>query len=215
MGWLSATFNSSIGRKTVMAGTGLLQVLFLLGHLAGNANTFRGRTAYEAHAARLHNLGGLLHLLEIFLLLAFLLHLGMGLYLFLDNLKARPTRYFVSKSAGGRTWGSRTMPYTGLFLLVFLFLHLSSFRFTEYTSISELVRDSLSRPGTGAFYLAAILALTLHLGHGLWSIWQSLGLSHPKYEVFLERAALALSIFTGTLYSMIPILALFWPGFLR
>jgi succinate dehydrogenase / fumarate reductase cytochrome b subunit len=107
------------------------------------------------------------------------------------------------------------MPYTGLFLLVFLVQHLAGFHFTEYISVSTLVRDSLAQPLTATFYLAALGAMTLHLCHGLWSLWQSLGLSHPKYEVFLERAAFSLGIFIGTLFAMIPILALFWPGFLR
>ena len=215
MGWLKATINSSIGRKTVMAVTGLLLALFILGHLLGNATAFLGRAAFEAYAGHLHGLGPLLHLAEVILLLAFTLHLGFGLYLFLDNLRATPTRNAVRRNAGGRTWGSQTMPYTGLALLLFLLLHLVQFHFSAYASVSDLVRDHLSRPLTGALYLAGLGALALHLSHGLWSFWQSLGLSHPKYDLFLERGAFGLGIFIGALFAMLPILAIFWPGFLR
>ncbi len=215
MSWLKVTFNSSIGRKTVMAGSGLLLVFFILAHLFGNTLTLRGRAAFDSYSAHLHALGGLLHLVEIFLLLFFLFHVGFGLYLFWENLKAKPTRYAINKSAGGRTWGSRTMPYTGLLLLVFLADHLTRFHFAARTSISELVRENLSRPPVAIFYVASFMVLTLHLSHGLWSFWQSLGVNHPKYQAFLERGAFALSIFIGTLFSIIPILALAWPGFLR
>jgi len=215
MGWLSRTINSSIGRKTVMAVTGLLLSLFIIGHLLGNSNIFLGRAAFDSYAAHLHALGGLLHLVEIVLLLVFVLHVGFGLYLFLDNLRARPEGYAVTRSAGGRTPGSRTMPYTGLFILVFLADHLARFHFTPHTSVSDLVRENLTRPAIAVFYIAALTALTLHLSHGLWSLWQSLGFNHPKYETFLDRGGLALGILIGAILIMIPALALFWPGFLR
>jgi len=215
MGWLSRTINSSIGRKTAMAVTGLFQAFFVVGHLLGNANTFGGKAAYDSYSAKLHSLGWLLTVFEILLLATFLFHIGFGLYLFLDNRKARPARYAMSRSAGDRTWGARTMPYTGLFLLIFLVDHLHRFRFAGTMQISDLVRDNLIRPPVAGFYIVAFIALGLHLSHGLWSLWQSLGFNHPKYETFLWRAAFALSIAIGALFSTIPLLALFWPGFLR
>ncbi|HSH14251.1 MAG TPA: succinate dehydrogenase cytochrome b subunit [Desulfurivibrionaceae bacterium] len=215
MGWLSRTIDSSIGRKTVMAVTGLILALFVVVHLAGLANIFGGRIAFTAYAARLHDLGGLLRLGEIFLLLVFLLHLGFGLLLFLENRRAKPTRYAVNQSAGGRTWGSLSMPYTGFVLLLFLLLHLAHFHFTDSASLSDRLRESLAQPVTGIFYLTALLTLGLHLSHGLWSSLQSLGVSHPKYDRFLEGGGLGISVFITTLFCMIPLLALFWPGFLR
>lgn len=215
MGWLRRTIDSSIGKKAVMALTGLSLSLFVAAHLAGLSSIFRGRIAFTAYATRLHDLAGLLRLGEILLLLVFLLHITVALNLFLENRRARPTRYAVSKSSGGTTWGSRTMPYTGLFLLFFLILHLARFHFTDSLSLNDLLRKSLSHPATGAFYLTGLLALGLHLGHGLWSSLQSLGLNHPKYDQFLEYGGLGISVFITTLFCLIPILALFWPGFLR
>lgn len=215
MGWLRRTLNSSIGKKTAMAVTGLVLGLFVAAHLAGLTSIFRGRATFTAYAARLHGLGGLLRLGEIFLLVAFLLHIAVGLLLFLENRRAKPTRYAVRKSSGGQTWGCLTMPYTGLFLLLFLGYHLARFHLNDHAPIDALLRESLAQPAIGAFYLLALLALGLHLSHGLWSSLQSLGLSHPKYDAFLEYGGLAISVFITTLFSLIPLLALFWPGFPR
>ena len=107
------------------------------------------------------------------------------------------------------------MPYTGFVLLLFLLLHLAHFHFTDSASLSDRLRESLAQPEIGIFYLTALLALGLHLSHGLWSSLQSLGVSHPKYDRFLEGGGLGISVFITTLFCMIPLLALFWPGFLR
>ncbi|NTV13253.1 MAG: succinate dehydrogenase [Desulfobulbaceae bacterium] len=215
MGWLRTTLNSSIGNKAVMALTGLLLGLFIAAHLAGLANIFRGRAALTTHATQIHNLGGLLHLAELFLLLIFLLHLGFGLRLFIANRLAKPRRYAV---AGRRSQGcgvAPTMPYTGLMLLLFLACHLAHFRFCAPAPAGELVATTLAQPVTGVFYLMALLTLGLHLRHGLWSLCQSLGLSHPKYDPLLAGgAAVAGSIITA-LFMTIPLLALWWPDFLR
>lgn len=215
MGWLSRTINSSIGKKTVMAVTGLALGLFVIAHLAGLTRIFQGRAAFTAYATRLHEQGWLLRPIQLLLLLFFLIHIVVGLILFLENRRAKPTRYAVSKSSGGQTWGSQSMPYTGLFLLLFLGYHLARFSLNDYASIDDLLRESLAQPATGAFYLIALLALGLHLSHGLWSSLQSLGLSHPKYDAFLEYGGLGISVFITTLFVMIPLLAMFWPGFLR
>lgn len=215
MGWLKATINSSIGRKTVMSVTGLFQALFVVGHLLGNANTFRGRRAYEAYSAALHSFPLLVHIFEVFLLAVFLTHVSFGLFLFQANLRARPVRNRLSRSGGGRTLGSMTMPYTGLLLLVFIIYHLDRFRFATFTSVSILVRNSLSQPVIGLFFIFSLAVLTVHLSHGLWSLWRSLGASHPKYDASLEYGARAGAIVIGFTFIMIPVLALFWTGFLR
>lgn len=215
MGWLSETLNSSIGKKAVMAVTGLSLSLFVVAHLAGLCSIFGGRETFNAYATQLHSHAVILHLTELLLLLLFMIHMAFGLLLFLENRRAKPSRYAVSLSSGGATWGSRTMPYTGLFLLLFLACHLARFHFADSSSRSDLLRESLTQPALGIFYLTALLALGLHLGHGLWSSLQSLGISHPKYDRFLETGGLGISVFITTLFCLIPLLALFWPGFLR
>jgi len=205
---------SSIGQKTIMAITGLLLGLFLFSHLLGNATAFWGRPAFDAYVARLHSLGPIIPVFETILLVVFLVHIIFGLALFVQNLKARPHRYEVTNSAGGRTLGSRTMPYTGSVILIFLLAHLRTFHFTESASVSSLVHDSFSQPMSAAFYLFCLTALGFHVGHGFWSIFQSLGLNPPAYDVFISRMALVISITITISFMMIPILVLFRPGFL-
>lgn len=214
MGWLDGTINSSIGKKAVMALSGLGLGLFVVVHLAGLSTIFRGRGAFAAYADHLNNLGWLLWPGELLLLLFFLVHIGVGLLLLVENLRARPQRYAVSQRSGA-TWSSRTMPYSGLFLLLFQACHLAHFHFADPSSLSDLLRAGLAQPATAIFYLTGVLALGLHLGHGLWSSLQSLGVSHPKYDRWLAIGGLGLSAFVTTLFAIIPLLALFCPGFLR
>jgi succinate dehydrogenase / fumarate reductase cytochrome b subunit len=215
MSWLPSTLKSSIGKKTVMAASGLGLVFFLLAHLAGNATSFLGRETFNSYAAHLHALGPLLPVLETGLLVIFTLHVWFGLSLFFANLEARPDRYEVNANAGDWTFAARTMPYTGLLILGFIFHHLARFHFGEYSTVSDLVRDNLSRPISGAFYIFCLLALTLHISHGSWSFFQTLGLNHPKYDRSIRLITLLISLLTGIIFIMIPILALSWPEFLK
>ena len=113
MNWFTNTFGSSVGKKLMMAVTGLFFCVFLVLHLAGNLTLYMGKDAFNSYAEHLHSLGPLLTLAEWGLLIFAVIHISTGLLLFYQNFKARPERYAVSKRAGGRTLGSATMPYTG------------------------------------------------------------------------------------------------------
>lgn len=215
MGLIGSLYRSSVGKKSFMAASGLLLSLFLLTHLIGNSISFWGREAYNTYAEKLHSLGGMVYLFELGLLALFLLHFITGILLYLENLRARPARYAVNTSEGGRSWGSRTMPYTGVIILVFIIVHLMNFHFIEKTMpVSDLVRNLLSRPGLGLFYIFALLAVALHLSHGVWSLFQTIGLNHEKYNGLLLKGGLIFSILVGTVFILIPLLALFSRSFL-
>ncbi len=109
--------STSVGKKLLMAITGFSFCGFLAAHLAGNLTIYGGKDAFNGYAEHLHALGPLLTVAELVLLSFFLVHVITGLILFLQNLKARPVRYAVNKTAGGRTFGSATMPYTGILML--------------------------------------------------------------------------------------------------
>lgn len=205
---------SSIGKKSIMALSGGLLSLFLLVHTAGNFTMFFGRDPFNSYAAHLHSLGFILYFVEAGLFLLFLIHITVATLLFLENLKARPVRYHVSKTGGGRTPGSGTMPYTGLFILLFLMVHISDFQAAGFARPSEAVRQILSRPPYAFFYAAAITALALHLSHGCWSMFQSLGINHPNYNRLLRLSALIFSLGVGTILILIPALAVFYDQFL-
>lgn len=215
MGRTTRTLSSSIGKKILMAASGSFLSLFVLAHLAGNSTALLGRTTFLAYADHLHNLGFLLIFLEILLLTAFCTHVSLALLLFLENRRARPERYAVAKSRGGSSLASQTMLYSGIVILVFLAVHLQNFHFiSQEQPIADLVRQTLSDPPFGVFYIIGVLALGLHLSHGLWSLFQSLGLEHPKYTRTLDKKAGMLGLAVGLFFALLPITALFFPGFL-
>ena len=215
MTWVGSLYRSSVGKKGIMAASGLLLSLFLLTHLLGNSFSFWGRDAFNAYAEKLHSLGNFIYVFEAGLLTLFLIHIFTGIILYWENLQARPSRYSINTSEGGRTWGSRTMPYTGIIILIFIVVHLMNFHFTDKSvPIADLVRRLLSRPGLGLFYIFSLLAVALHLSHGAWSLFQSIGLNHEKYNPLLLKGALVFSILVGAVFILIPVLALVSRSFL-
>ncbi len=211
---LTYTF-SSIGKKALMAVSGALLGLFLFIHLLGNATVFLGREAVIAYALHLHSLGALIPVAESLLLAVLLLHAGLGLTLSVQDLKARPVRYLLKKEAGGSTFASRTMPYTGLVILLFLAVHVATFRQPAEAGASvDLLRRTLQAPGSVLFYLVSLLAVSLHASHGFWSLFQSLGLDHPRYDLLLRRGAVLVSVVGGAILMLIPLRIFFSHDFL-
>lgn len=215
MGLIGSLYRSSVGKKSIMAASGLLLSLFLLTHMLGNSVSFLGRNAFNTYAERLHSLGVLVYIFEIGLLTLFLIHIITGIILYLENLQARPSRYSVNTSEGGRSWGSRTMPYTGVIILVFIIVHLMNFHFTDKSvPVADLVRKLLSSPSLAFFYIFSLVALALHLSHGFWSLFQSIGFNHEKYNPLLMKGALVFSILMGAVFILIPVLTLVSRSFL-
>ncbi|MDD5758030.1 MAG: succinate dehydrogenase cytochrome b subunit [Desulfobulbaceae bacterium] len=214
MSWFLSVFQSSIGKKYIMALSGACLSFFLMAHLAGNTFSFLGKEAYNSYAAHLHSLGGFIHVLEACLALVFLAHILTAILLFIDNLSARPTRYAVS--ATDRSWSASTMPYTGALILIFLVVHLLNFHFaSKMISTADQVKTVLGNPPLGFFYLVALSGLTLHISHGFWSLFQSFGANHPQYNRFLQRGGLSMAVILGALFMLIPLLALTTDGFLQ
>lgn len=190
MPWFTQTVFSSLGKKYVMAFTGLMLGGFLLVHAAGNSSIFLGRGAFLSYVEHLHALGPLLHAAELFLLGIFLAHVITGAVLFLHNLGARSSRYAVRSSAGGRSWGSATMPYTGIIIFSFILLHLFNFHFTNHSrTIADIVAEVLRRPLYTFLYIGGLSGLGLHVSHGFWSMFQSLGINHPRYDGLIRVCA--------------------------
>ena len=192
-----------------MAVSGTMLSLFLLVHGAGNSTLFLGRDSFNSYAEKLHSLGVLVSLFEFSLLAVFLLHVAVGIALFLQNNAARPVRYQVDKAAGGRTPGSRTMPYTGVVILIFIVVHLLNFHFTDHSiPIADIVKNVLGQPLSALFYMAAMAVLGLPISHGFWSLLQTFGINHPKYNSALRNAALALALLLAALFILIPLFTL-------
>lgn len=207
MNWLIRTFGSSIGKKLMQAVTGLSFCGFLIIHLVGNLTLYGGTGAFDAYVMKLHSLGPLITVAELGLLLFAAIHILTGTILFFQNLKARPTRYRVNKRGGGRTIGSATMPYTGFILILFIVLHLINFHFADKTnqSLYQIMSGTFSKPGYVITYIVAMIVVAIHVSHGFWSAFQTIGANHPKYMPVIKGAGIAFSLLFGIGFGFIPI----------
>lgn len=184
-------YRSPIGKKLVSGATGLALAGFVLVHMVGNLLLFLGHDAYNAYAEHLASWGVLLYAVEGLLVGIALLHIAVGISVFVGRLRARPKNYSEYQSVGENSYqsfSSRTMIITGGVLAIFLGLHLWTFKFGPYypTDLDgESVRD-LARLVVEVFhklpyvlgYSAVLLGLGFHLRHGVWSAVQSLGALH-------------------------------------
>lgn len=207
MNWFVQTLTSSIGKKWLMAITGLGFCFFLTTHLAGNLFIYGGRGAFNAYAEHLHSLGPLVTATELGLLAFAILHVAVGLILFYQNFISRPERYAVNKDGGGRTIGSRTMPYSGLIILAFVIFHLKNFHFIDKsgTTIYDVVTQAFADPVYVLLYVLAMVVVAFHVSHGFWSAFQTLGINHPKYMPLIKGASIAFSLVVGLGFGFLPI----------
>lgn len=211
MRFLRGMLASSIGKKQAVALSGLLLIGFLFSHLAGNLLMLKSREAFDGYAEFLEH-HPLLIPAEIILALIFLSHIVLGLKVSLDNRMARPEGYASQVSSGGRTLGSSTMKYTGLMTLVFLCVHIWTFKLghPEGSSLWEWVVYNFQTPWYMGFYLLAIIFLGVHLSHGVKSAFQTFGFNHPVYTPWIDRAGVALAVLLAAGFGVLPL----W-GFLR
>jgi len=207
MSWPVRFFSSSIGKKLLMAVTGFGFLLYLLLHLAGNLTMYGGRDYFDNYAATLHKMGPVVTVFELGLLAFALVHAGTGLWLFVGNRMARPIRYAGRMRYDGSTLSSRLMPYTGLLMLGFVVLHLMNFRFTggDHRPLSEIVAGIFTRPPYAAFYIAMMVVLGLHVRHGFWSAFQTVGANHPKYMPALRVLSVVLAVVFAGGFGFLPV----------
>lgn len=223
---LKASFTSSVGRKFLMAVTGLALSLFVMVHLVGNLLLLRqdGGDAFNGYAHFLLNLGhgAVIYLAEAGLILFFGLHAWSGVQVFLQKRRARREGYEVTADAGGasrKTLASKTMILTGPVLLLFLVLHVAHFKYgpgveqdyvtvahgAELRDLYRLVVEEFNRPLVTFGYIVVMAMLGLHLRHGFWSAFQSLGATNPRLLPGLTAAALVVGLLLGFGFIYIPL----------
>jgi succinate dehydrogenase / fumarate reductase cytochrome b subunit len=194
-----------------MALTGCCLILFLCSHAAGNATLFMGVPLFQAYADQLHSHPLLVAFFSSGLFLIFVLHIITGIILTLQNKKARDRSYKVQKRAQNRvnSQASATMIYTGLFLILFVVLHTAAVSFGDHAIIGKTVSTMFSSPDISLFYIIAFLLLALHLSHGFWSMLQTFGVNHPKYNGLIQRLTYVVPVFFLLLFGSLPLLFLF------
>jgi len=206
---------SSIMKKQAMGISGLLLCGFLVTHLAGNCLIYAGPEAFNTYGHLLVT-NPAIYLAEAILALIFLTHIGLAAKLTIENKMARPNNYYMRQATGrGSTLASSTMPITGLLILAFLVLHIIQFKFGPYyeatyngvvmRDLYRLLIEYFSSPIAVAWYVFCMLALGLHLSHGFWSAFQSIGFNHPKYMPALQVAAKIFGVLITIGYSALPI----------
>ena len=194
--WFVRFITSSIGKKLIMATSGLLLFLFLCTHVAGNATIFMSSKVFQGYADELHSHPLIVIVFSLGLLVVFLGHIIVGLYLFYQNRAVSNSRYAVSTRVVKNSFASETMPYTGLFILAFLVVHIFGFTFSPKTIlISVTVKQLLSNFFYSLFYILAFVALFIHLSHGFWSMLQTFGINHPRYNILIARLTIILPLF--------------------
>jgi succinate dehydrogenase / fumarate reductase cytochrome b subunit len=189
---------SVIVTKIIIGATGILLFLYLILHIAGNALVFFGPEIFNTYSHALIS-NPLVVPVEIGLLLVFLIHLFKAVTMTAGNQRARPAAYAEKKMAGGasqKNLASTTMIVTGLAILIFVPIHVRMFKYGAFYPFGELdgVRDlyrleveQFSSPLIVGLYVVAMVFVGMHLWHGVWSSFQSLGLSGPRFTPFMRK----------------------------
>ena len=201
--------SSTIGRKLVMGITGLGLVVFVVFHLLENLQLYAGGARFNGYVAWLHSFGPWLTVAEIGLALLILIHAILAIWVSKSNYAARgPVRYSVWKSKGDpshASLSSRHMIVTGVVLLAFLVLHIWQFRFGPGNDLYRLVADTFHNSLFVGIYVAVMLFLGLHLRHGFWSAFQSLGAMNPRFSRPVYFLGLVIGIVVAAGFLAIPL----------
>ena len=215
MGLLS----SRIGRKTLVAATGVIMFFFVLAHLFGALSVFLGPDVINSYALALQNLGPLLVIFRAVMALVLATHVTLAITVTLTNWKAKPDRYAVRRISPA-VFAGETMFWSGLLLLAFIACHILHFtmhatpdvviradaqgRFDIFT----MMRESLRLIPVSAAYMFAVAVLFLHLFHGIQSVFQSVGFTNDKTRPVFNIVGLTLSTFILLGFGAIPMLLL-------
>lgn len=221
MNILTNLLKSSLGKKYIMAVTGLALFVFVMGHLLGNLQIFLGRDAVNTYAAFLKSVPELLWGARLGLLLMVGLHIWAAIQLTVENRAARPIAYADLRPSGA-SYASRTMIWSGLIIAAFIVYHLLHFTVgwvdpsfmemketlgdgTERHDVYGMLIAGFSKPLVSLFYMVAIGLLCVHLSHGVASLFQSLGIKGGAWAGWIDRGAVvaATIIFLG--YISIPL----------
>lgn len=221
MNWFTQTLASTLGKKCIMALTGLFLITFLVVHVAGNLSLLKddGGQTFNLYTAFMTT-NPVISFLSYANYTMILLHIVYALMLTMQNRKARPIGYAVNKPAKNSHWTSRNMGILGTLILIFLIVHLRGFWYTfkfgnppkvTYAGVGEvkdmyaIVVAAYTQWWYALFYVISMFFVAFHLLHGFKSAFQTLGLTHKKYTPFIEKVGIAFSIIVPGLFAFIPI----------
>jgi succinate dehydrogenase / fumarate reductase, cytochrome b subunit len=191
-------YESTIGKKAIMAVTGLILFGFLIAHMLGNLQIFLGPSVMNHYAETLHGNPPLLWTARTILLISVVLHIWASIQLSMIKKEARPIAY-VKRANVVSSWASRSMMLSGPIIAAFVVFHLLHLttgtihpQFVELHAYENLVNGFLVVPFAIA-YIVVMILIGFHLSHGIWSMFQSLGLNHPRYTPVVKKFAAVFS----------------------
>lgn len=211
MSWLSKSLSSSIGKKIIMAITGVSLILFLTVHFINNMFLFFGKEGFDLLVSSLDAVKPIVRVAELALLILFGLHIFNGIKLWWENRRANPEKYAVNAAKDNSTFYSRTMPYTGGIILVFLLIHLGTlwlkFNFGMEGShhYYDVVATTFQSLPIAVFYVIVMIVLGFHVNHGFQSAFQTFGWHHKKYTPLVEFIGTAYAVVFTVGFAAIPI----------
>jgi succinate dehydrogenase / fumarate reductase cytochrome b subunit len=212
--WAVSAWQSYVGRKALMAATGLVMFAYLLAHVAGNLQAFAGPVRLDHYAEQLRAFPALLWAIRAVLLVSLLVHVVAGGDLYLHRRQARPIDYREWRAAGS-TPAARTMALSGLLILGFVVYHLLDLTFGVVNpdfragQVFHNVVVSFGRAAAVLLYLGALVGLAFHLWHGLYAASQSLGASSRALTPGIRRAAAALATIVTVGFAAVPLAVVF------
>ncbi len=194
-GFLLELYRSALGKKYLMAVSGLVWLGYVLAHMIGNLKLYQSPEAFNGYAEFLRRLlypilpeSGTLNLLRLVMITALVVHVVSAYQLTQMNRRARPQRYEGPRDYVVADFAARTMRWTGVIVLLFMAYHLSDFLLgwvnpaPAGATLYEKVVASFSSVPIAAFYLVANVALGFHLFHGVWSLFQSMGWNNRRFN---------------------------------
>jgi succinate dehydrogenase / fumarate reductase cytochrome b subunit len=210
-------FSSSVGTKIVIGLSGLLLIIYLLIHVGGNLLVFFGPRVFNTYAYNMEVRNPTLPLIEIALLILFLIHIFKTVRMYLANAAARPVSYVKKERAGytsRKSFASSTMIFGGLWIVVFLIIHVKAFRFSPEIewpgggrNLYQQEMAVFANPLMVAFYIVSMLVVGSHLWHGTSSAFQSIGMTHPRWTPRLIVAGKVLAVLVAGAFIVIAVWA--------
>jgi succinate dehydrogenase / fumarate reductase cytochrome b subunit len=216
---MSSFFTSSVGKKFIMSVTGIFLILFLIVHLTVNSFLMAGSDAFN-EAAHFMATNPVIMVIEPLLAIGFIVHIIYSVYITLQNQRLRPVHYKKIDRRESTTWPSRNMFILGAFILIYLVIHLSNFFWkikfghvdtvmvngTEMHNLYGLVSSLfINWWWYDLIYILGAIFLALHLSHGFWAAFQSLGWNNDLWRIRLKRIAYVFAVIMGVGFSTIPI----------
>lgn len=205
-------WESTNGKKAIMAVTGVILFAFVLGHMVGNLQAFEGPEKLNAYGHFLHSVPEILWVVRIGLLVAVGLHIWAATGLALKNNAARPVGYAKRKNMNS-SYASRTMYWSGPILLAFIVYHLLHLTAGVIHPNSEFIEGDVyhnvvagfSVWWVSAWYIFSMILLGLHLRHGVWSMFQSIGFNHPRHTPILQKIAIVFALVIAGGFIAVPV----------